>query len=639
MHKIAFLQPNFQTGPTHLNSFYLPYTVGILWSYAKQNQDIADNYSVKRWVFRRDPVEEVVRDLADCSIAFFSLYVWNRRYCFEVARQLKKAHPNVLTVFGGPDLPHRDPDVFIKYPFMDIIVAGEGEQCVQDILLKHHNNEPIEKVFRTTRIKDLDIPSPYLTGLFDNLMEQHPEIEWVPTIETDRGCPYQCTFCDWGGLTASKVIKFGLERVFAELEWLSEKKLPFLSLTSANFGIFRERDTMIADKIVELSLQSGYPSGVSVSYAKNSNADVFNIVKKFKSAKIQSGFILSLQTTTKSVLENIKRTNMNINDISKIANFGRQMQIAIFTEVIMGLPGETLESWKTTLDDILSAGLHNGIDTFFLNMIENAPMISDVEKYDIKTFPAYDMFYETSESLEESNRINESVDVIKSNSTLSEKDLEEVLIYTWYLIGFHIYGVSDIIAIYLKKNKNVEYKEFYDELINYVSSDSTIKSWELNIRSAYRRWHETGILELGNNGIELSSWQKAESLRLTSWQISNSLSLMMHYHNLVDHYIKLTKDFVINRYNVDLDIADDYELLSMNRIKQWGRYNVVPKKITTKTTLFEYTQNQCDNVVNDEQSYMISDRYDQFPNQLLHHIDNIIYGRRRTWVLNLVDKA
>ena len=93
---------------------------------------------------------------------------------------------------------------------------------------------------------------------------------------------------------------------------------------------------------------------------------IFEIVKKFQSANIQTGFILSLQTTTTDVLENVKRTNMNINDISSIADYGRKLQMPIFTEVIMGLPGETLETWKQNLENILNANLHNGIDTFFL---------------------------------------------------------------------------------------------------------------------------------------------------------------------------------------------------------------------------------------------------------------------------------
>ena len=47
------------------------------------------------------------------------------------------------------------------------------------------------------RIDNLTIlPSPYLDGTFDRLAEEYPEIEWNATIETSRGCPYKCTFCD-----------------------------------------------------------------------------------------------------------------------------------------------------------------------------------------------------------------------------------------------------------------------------------------------------------------------------------------------------------------------------------------------------------------------------------------------------------
>lgn len=627
MHTIGFLQPNFQSGPKHLNAFYLPYTVGILWSYAKQNTDVAENYSVKRWVFRRDPIDEVVRDLSGCAVVFFSLYVWNRRYCFEVARRLKEINPDILTVFGGPELPHRDPEIFKKYPYIDTIVVGEGEQVVQEILLKHHNKEPIDRVLHSARIRDLDIPSPYLTGLFDELMAQHPEIEWMPTLETDRGCPYKCTFCDWGGLTASKVVKFGLERVFAELEWFAEKKLPFLTMTNANFGIFRERDMLIAEKIVELSKTKGYPTGISVSYAKNSNADIFEIVRKFQSANIQTGFILSLQTTTTSVLENVKRTNMNINDISSIADYGRKLQMPIFTEVIMGLPGETLETWKQNLENILDANLHNGIDTFFLNMIENAPMMGDIEKYDIKTFSANDMFYETSDEMSYESSSLERVEVIKSNNTLSEEQMLEVLLYTWQLIGFHIYGISDIISIYLKKSQGVSYREFYDKLNQYLMADENITNWKNAIVNGYKQWPNTGMFIV-----------KTDNLTLLSWQMSNSLSLLMHNNDLVEHYIKQVKSFVVDNFDIDAIILEDYEILAKNRIKQWGKYLHDPATISVSTNLFDYVQNQADSVVVEKQQYSVQDRFKHYPVALSQHIDNIIYGRRRTWVLNKVDK-
>ena len=625
---VAFVQPNFQTGPRHLNAFYLPYTIGILWSYASQYPHINENFSVKHWIFRRDPVEQVVKQLADCEIVFFSLYVWNREYCFEIAKKLKELNPKVYTVFGGPDLPHRNKNLFDEFPFIDVAVIGEGEHMVYEILDQYlQGNRPNKHRAHAPRIRDLEIPSPYLTGIFDELIAAHPDIEWMPTLETDRGCPYKCTFCDWGSLTSSKVVKFGLERVFAELEWFSKMKMSFLTMTNANFGIFKERDILITDKIVELSRETGYPTGISVSYAKNSNKDVFDIVRKFQEVNIQTGFVLSLQTTTDKVLENVKRTNMNINDVSEITNYGRSLQLPIYTEIIMGLPGETLESWKQNIENILDAGLHNGIDAFLLNMIENAPMIDDIEKYDLKTFAAYDMFYETSDSLGESNRVNETIQVVKSTSTLTVEELLETIIYTWFVIGFHIYGISDIIAIYLKRAKNVSYKEFYDKLIDQLRKDQSMIEWENKIRHAYLDWHKTGIFKLNLIG-----------LKLPSWQVPNSMSLIMHQTDTVDYYIDIVKDFVVSNYDIDTDIINDYEVLSKNRIKQWGRYNITPKQICTNTTLFDFTQNLCYSVINEQQQYLIADRYNQFPTELLQHIDYIIYGRRKMWVLNVVDK-
>ncbi len=625
MH-IGLVQPNFQSGPKHLNAYYLPYSVGILWAYAKQNSIIKESVKKIEWVFKRDPIADSVDKLKNCTVVFFSIYVWNKNYCFELAKQLKKANPAIITVFGGPELPHKDKNLFSNYPYIDIFVVGEGEQAVCDILLNVLNNKPTPQILHSSRIRDLDFPSPYLDGSFDDLMAQHPDIEWMPTLETDRGCPYKCTFCDWGSLTASKVVKFGLERVFAELEWIAEKKLPFLTMTNANFGIFRERDMLIAEKIVELSLSTGYPKGVSVSYAKNSNADVFEIVKKFKEANIQTGFILSLQTTTPQVLENIKRTNMDVNDISEIAEYGRKLQLPIFTEIIMGLPGETVESWKATIEKVLESNLHNGIDSFFLQLLENAPMMQDKEKYAITTFPAYDLFYETADVADD-NKILEGISVIESTNTLSNTDLFKMFIYTWHVLGFHVYGISDIIAIYLKKQHNISYTEFYSKLFEYNKTNQELSKWQNHVETAFYKWKETGFFLVETNNI-----------RVLSWQIPHSLALFMHSGDTVQTYINHVYNFVKDTYpNVSVDILQDYAIITMNRVKQLGRYCTEPVEISTVTNLFEYTQNNADSVEYKKHNYMVCDRYNHFPANLSQHLDNIVYGRRRQWVINTLE--
>ena len=626
MLNIGLVQPNFQSGPKHLNAYYLPYSVGVLWSYAKQNPLIKNSVSRVEWVFKRDLLDTVVKQLKDCDVVFFSIYVWNKNYCYELAKQLKAENPKLLTVFGGPELPHKNKNLFLERPYIDTIVVGEGEQSVSDILLNLIAGQLTPKILQSSRIRDLDFPSPYLDGSFDELMQQHPEIEWMPTLETDRGCPYKCTFCDWGSLTSSKVVKFGLERVFAELEWFADKTLPFLTMTNANFGIFKERDMMIAEKIVELSLATGYPTGVSVSYAKNSNADVFEIVKKFKEANIQTGFILSLQTTTEAVLENIKRTNMDVNDISEIAKYGRKLQLPIFTEIIMGLPGETVDSWKLTIEKVLESNLHNGIDSFFLQILENAPMMQDLEKYNIKTFPAYDLFYETADVADD-NKILEGINVIESTSTLSNNELLEIFLYTWQVLGFHVYGISDIMSIYLKKQYNISYTEFYSKLFEYNKTNNKLNGWLEKVKTAFYNWKTSGffLVETDNTSV-------------LSWQIPHSLALFMHSSNTVHTYIDHVSKFVKETYpKVSVDILHDYAIITKHRVKQWGEYCVSSVGIETKTNLFEYTQNNTNVIEYTPYRYAVTDRYNHFPTTLVQHLDNIVYGRRRQWVINTLE--
>ena len=82
MYKVGLIQPNFQTGPKHLNSFYLPYTVGLLWSYAKQDPVVNNNYELYDMLFRRDNVHEAVEHYRHCDVVLVSFYIWSSKYCF-----------------------------------------------------------------------------------------------------------------------------------------------------------------------------------------------------------------------------------------------------------------------------------------------------------------------------------------------------------------------------------------------------------------------------------------------------------------------------------------------------------------------------------------------------------------------------
>ena len=205
----------FQFSFLYGNEIYLPYSVGALWAYAHTFPEINKHIVKKNFVILREQPTDIVERLENPGIAAFSTYVWNFEMSVAVARLIKERYPNCLIIFGGPQVPDsiRLEDFFERYPFIDIAVHGEGEVTFSEILLAHINGGDFKTIpgltyhgFTTemrTRVRDLNtFPSPYLTGVFDELLTlpYHYQTVW----ETDRGCPYACTFCDWGSMTAQK---------------------------------------------------------------------------------------------------------------------------------------------------------------------------------------------------------------------------------------------------------------------------------------------------------------------------------------------------------------------------------------------------------------------------------------------------
>ena len=264
MKQISMVQVNFQQGPKELNAHYLPYSAGIIWSYANQFESIKQAYTLNHVLWRRESIDSAVSKLAEQDVVALSSYVWNRNYNYALAKRLKEINPSCCIIFGGPEPAIADPKIFVKHPYVDVIIKKEGEYIFKNVLDSIDNLESVTGLVlnvngqaldtgTSPRIDELDtIPSPYLTGFFDKIVADNPNVEWNATLETNRGCPYACTLCDWGSLTYNKIKKFNLERIFAELEWIANHKCGFLSVTDANFGIFVERDNLIIDKFIEL---------------------------------------------------------------------------------------------------------------------------------------------------------------------------------------------------------------------------------------------------------------------------------------------------------------------------------------------------------------------------------------------------
>lgn len=346
------------------------------------------------------------------ALAAFSNYIWNRHLQLAAARHVKTIAPATVTVMGGPNYHFGDTAWMQRFlaahPQIDFHIEGEGEVRFFNLVacLESHGwhpsavkqagpagvaylepsgrfvNRPLVSTDgwaaldgvrldpRSGRLLDLnDVPSPYLTGLLDPFLR---DPNYCPIIETNRGCPYECTFCNWGDMGKSKSSKFAQERVEQELRYIADRNVsrtPYLYVGDANFGLF-ERDVETARLLRELRDTRGFPQNVYLYYAKNSSEKVVRIAEILKG---MTRINLSRQTQNPEVLAHIKRSNISLDTFASLTALAQRLGVESFVELIYGLPGESKESFYAGVREMMQQGV-DGLHLFPAMLLDGSEM-------------------------------------------------------------------------------------------------------------------------------------------------------------------------------------------------------------------------------------------------------------------------
>ena len=636
--RISLVQPNFQQGPKEFNAHYLPYSAGVLWAYVNQFESINGNYQLEDIIWRRDNINDTVAKLSKCDIVGFSTYVWNKNYNYALARKLKELNPKCIVIFGGPEMPITKKDIFQTLPFIDVVIKSEGEIILRDLLDAITNNIPWENIrgllinqntvsFDTgdgDRINSLDdMPSPYLTGVFDKIMAETTDVEWNATVETNRGCPYACTFCDWGSLTYNKVKKFNLEKVFAELEWIGKNGCGFVTITDANFGMFVERDNAIADKLIEVQEKYGCPNSFSMSWAKDQKPEVFDIVfKLIKNPKFNQGLTVSVQSMDLSVLENIKRKNLAQHKIENIFALCDKNNVPVYTEIILGLPGETKDTWKEGFYKIFRAGNHTGINILHAQMLENAEMnLLQKKLYGITSVPVYDYMSGSYNY----NELQECVEVVTGTKDMPTEEMLDSQAFSWFMQTFHINGLTTYISRFLHKNANVDYSEFYDKLWNYLITDPWFVQECNELRQYYSNWMIDGKINHPN----------ISNIEVHGWNIIHRTTLNLHLNRKYDYVFDLIEKFVMSEFNVDRDCLTQLLQFQRNYVVDYNRISQFPYTVNFDYDFLGYMLD--DSELKAPVAYKF-DFYESKDISLDRFLENIYFGRKRNFGKAVITK-
>ncbi len=503
MKKIYMVQPNSIYG----NSVYFPYAAGSLIAYAFKDETVKAEYSFEGFVYKKDNIESILSTFDSPSVIGFSCYVWNYEFNKALAKAVKARFPDCIIVFGGHQVNAKS-DV-IESDFTDFLIQGEGEESFRKLLLHLCGNLDIEDVpnlvYKTENgavtvnpieTSFADRQSPYINGLFDELVEKE-ELEFSAILETNRGCPNRCAFCDWGNIKA-RMKSFDMELVKAEIDWMSEHKIEYCYSSDSNFGLF-PRDIEIVEYIIEKHKQNGYPQKFQATYSKNNPETVFSINRRLNEVGMSKGATLSFQSMTKEALDRINRQNMPLENFLKLMSLYNSNNIAAYSEIILGLPGETYDSFREGIEQLLECGQHMAINFFNCELLTNSIMNDPeyIEKHKIEYAITEQHQYHVVPNKE---GIKEYSKIVVSTATLPKEDWIKCNILHVFVRAFHNLGLLQCIAIYLYHEKKVKYMDFYCTLIGYAKENPE------SICGRIYYWLEKKYREILNNSGSLTCY-------------------------------------------------------------------------------------------------------------------------------------
>lgn len=473
MKNVYFVQVGFEFD----GSVYLPYAVGTIIAYCKENPQIKSEYAFPEIIFKREKLSSAMDKIHSPFMVAFSCSVWNMEYNKALAKRIKEKYPQCIIVFGGHSV-SEDGKLLEAESYIDILMFGEGETVFSKLLLNlskgdfkvtsdiaYRENGSIIRTERTLCEDLSELPSPYLSGIFDKIIEENKGMEFLSVLETNRGCPYSCAYCDW--CAGKKMRFFPIEKVQKEIQWLSENKIAYCFCADSNFGMF-DRDIEIADMLIEVKKKNGYPEVFRPCYEKNSDERVFRICSALNSVGMDKGATMAYQTLCDEALKNIGRKNLTMEHFSSLMKKYNEAGIPTYSELILGLPGETKESFCKGMCRLLENGQHNSLSVYHCEALPNSDLTepSYVEKHKIEIIKvAFNHIHSAAKKDEE---VKEYSYLVRSTATLSREDWVYANLFSVCLQCFHSLGILRYLAMYLSETKKSTYYDFYTSLLSFI---------------------------------------------------------------------------------------------------------------------------------------------------------------------------
>ncbi len=315
----------------------------------------------------------------NADVVAFSCYIWNISFLENLFEPLKSARPTQTILLGGPEVSYRANEIFSKFPMVDYIISGEGEEPFCQFLQQYHTAEFIKPIAGLCKKNDISAPyisekdpkTPYTHEYFKALAGR------IAYIETSRGCPFSCSYCLSGRI--GNVRFFDINRVKTELSLLANSGTQTIKFVDRTFNCNTQR----ALTIIRYLLKEN-PTYRGVCYHFEMAGDLISEEMLHVLNTAPKGLFqieVGVQSFNETTLCAVNRKTNLINVRSNLHNIIKNNNIHVHVDLIAGLPFEDFASFRYGFNQLFTLRPHQ-LQLGFLKRLHGSPL----EKQEVGVF-------------------------------------------------------------------------------------------------------------------------------------------------------------------------------------------------------------------------------------------------------------
>lgn len=333
-----------------------------------------------------DRVENILEGIIEekPDVVAFSCYIWNMEFVNRLAELIKLVDPNIEILYGGPEVSYEGKEFLENHPG-EYVIVGEGEETFREFVLYKLGEGKIEdikglnykrdgKVFENPKRPEMDMNELVFPYTYEEDINNK-----IVYYEASRGCPFKCKYCLSSVMHGVRFLD--VERVKKELKYFMERGLKLVKFVDRTFNCNREYTVELLKYLSEQDTETRFHFEVAADLLTEEQIEILNNAPKGR-FQLEVG----VQTTNNEILHNINRyiTYENIKEkVLKVASGKNVMQ---HLDLIAGLPGEDLESFKKSFNDV-HAIRPDEIQLGFLKLLKGSSMREEAEKWGIVYSP------------------------------------------------------------------------------------------------------------------------------------------------------------------------------------------------------------------------------------------------------------